>query len=732
MHRFLGFVLLLFVFSTSKAVPLDFKGTVLDKKTNEPVIGAIIKAYYNRNEFSNATTDSNGTFTIALSYGLKEFFLEISKEGYLNYKTKIFFNSNQKNVFHIETKEYSLPTLEVTSQRGKNYTNELHNYESTIEGKKLITSISSTLGLTLRNESEIFVRSMGPATSKPVFRGLSLEYFNIFENNLPVKDLSTTAPDHSTAIDPINYEKIEMIRGPKLLTYTNNAIGGLVNLKTKDYLIEKIDLPMVNGTSLYESAYNALGYNLKWEMPIKDFFTAGATSLRNAGDMKSGKGIVPNTYFKSKSGNIIGGMNIKSFSFLVEGEMFQSKYGIPGGFVGAHPNGVDIDLEKSALKFESLLHLHSFVDNINFNFSRNYYHHIEYEKSNAIGAEFLLHNFYSNLHINFFQSKIFNESTLGFTFEKSYNDFGGYVFTPKVNSSMFSAYFFQNIQLGKHYIDYSLRFDHKNYYPIITEHLKKNPPKSRTFNNLSFSILVMHNLGAKSYLGFNFGKSERFPTLEELYSNGPHLAAYSYEIGNTNLMKEEAWFGELSYSFKSSTLEIYASSYFYDFANFLYPLNTGKINVAQLLPIYQISNTRANLLGFASSTKYEPLDNLSLLLHFSYSRGINKTTSTSLPMIPPAKGSFEVYYKYKKLEITLTNTFTFRQNDVGEFEQPTQGYTIFSINIRYPFTFQKLASVINFNIDNIFNTTYYNHLSRIKSIFPEPGRNIRLLLSIYY
>ncbi|MGB9770869.1 MAG: TonB-dependent receptor [Candidatus Kapaibacteriota bacterium] len=733
MFRIITFLIFVNTLILKSAVPLEIKGTVLDSRTKKPIAEAKIILHNNNNKIlANCASNANGEFATSVPNEFTQLFIEIQKEGYLSFRTKIKVDSNFSSTFTLEPKEYKLPGLVVTSEKSKNYTLALHNYSATIEEKELIKSISSTLGLTLKNETEIFVRSMGPATSKPVFRGLSLEYLNIFENDLPVKDLSATAPDHSTAIDPLNFNKIEMIRGPRLLIYSPIALGGMINLLTRDFLVEKIPKSNFNGTAVYESAYNAFGSNLKWEVPLGNFFTAGSGGIRTADDMKSGKGTVANTYFKSKSANIIAGMKNNPFSFLLEGSLFRTQYGVPGGFVGAHPKGVDIDLGKNTINFKSIYHLHTFIDIINFNFSRTYYHHIEYEKNKAVGAEFLIKNYHANLNLNFLPGKLVNENTFGFTFEKGFNDYGGYVFTPPSNSILLSTYFFQNIRIGDHYIDYSIRFDHKEYYPKMEENLKKNPPKSRIFNNISFSVLVMHKFGNNSSLGLNFGKNERFPTLEELYSNGPHLAAYSFEIGNNQLKKEEAYFGELSYAMKTSEFELNTSGYWYEFTNYLYPLNTGEINVAQLLPIYQITNTYARLWGLSLNANWEPIENLNFSLHFALSRGINKTTSTNLPMMPPTKGLLVVSYKLKKIEIELLNNFAFAQKRVGENEAPTPGYTIFSLNFRYPFTFLKFISVVNINIDNILNTTYFNHLSRIKSIYPEPGRNIRLLFTLFY
>ena len=65
------------------------------------------------------------------------------------------------------------------------------------------------------------------------------------------------------------------------------------------------------------------------------------------------------------------------------------------------------------------------------------------------------------------------------------------------------------------------------------------------------------------------------------------------------------------------------------------------------------------------------------------------------------------------------------QNRTGLYEQTTKGYRLYNLNATYSVPSSKDYKII-FQIDNIFNVEYYNHLSRIKSIMPEKGRNIPL------
>ena len=66
------------------------------------------------------------------------------------------------------------------------------------------------------------------------------------------------------------------------------------------------------------------------------------------------------------------------------------------------------------------------------------------------------------------------------------------------------------------------------------------------------------------------------------------------------------------------------------------------------------------------------------------------------------------------------------QMRLGQFEKKTEGYFTAGLNGSYMIPSSQLNHKVIFQIDNIFNEEYYNHLSRIKSIVPEKGRSINI------
>jgi iron complex outermembrane receptor protein len=76
--------------------------------------------------------------------------------------------------------------------------------------------------------------------------------------------------------------------------------------------------------------------------------------------------------------------------------------------------------------------------------------------------------------------------------------------------------------------------------------------------------------------------------------------------------------------------------------------------------------------------------------------------------------------------------FAARQNRTGDFEEPTDGYAVLDLTAGYRFLAGSQLHTVTLGVENALNTEYRNHLSRVKVIMPEPGRNVRLLYRLTF
>ena len=128
--------------------------------------------------------------------------------------------------------------------------------------------------------------------------------------------------------------------------------------------------------------------------------------------------------------------------------------------------------------------------------------------------------------------------------EINYKQFlpSGLYWTPETNELDISLYGYHQKEFNNFDLLSSFRIGHLSVEPILNNisfsNLNQQEVKNRKFDFFSSSIGV-----SKIFDNFKFNSwimnTMRGPKVEELYSDGPHLGSYSYEIGEPNLELEK-------------------------------------------------------------------------------------------------------------------------------------------------------------------------------------------------
>ncbi|MGQ9799398.1 MAG: TonB-dependent receptor [Ignavibacterium sp.] len=705
------------------------EGIVLNAETSEPVANAAVVipdfGYY-------VTTKQDGSFSLEINLN-KPFRIKITHIAFQEKLIDINPKSDniKKLIIYLIPKTINLAPVVITDKNSVSIYDEIKDYSNILRGKELQRNLSQTLAATLKNETGLSVRSMGPAPSRPVFRGLGQDRILLTEDGIKSIDLSATSPDHAVTIEPFTAERIEVLRGPKILTKSSSSVGGVVNI-IKDEIPTQIHNTYHITLGGYAETVNK-GYlgSIQSEVPIKPFALKIELSKRNTSDLRTPGGLLQNS--SSENLNASAGLSfIDDFGYFGSSySTYDLKYGIPGGFVGAHPKGVNIDITKRQLHFHSKINLKDDSEFLQISYKNIYYRHKEFEYSGRIGSEFRIITNLVDVDLNHSKLLGFDEGIFGLSLEHRDFEIGGFVFTPQTNSINLSSFVYEEVNIGKLNLNFGIRYSFDLIKPNVENpNSKIGHIRKRNFNNLSASTSLIYQLSDKVFMGVNLSKSSRVPTTEELFSEGPHLAAYSYEVGNPDLKSESGIASELFVYHKFERLNFNLNFFYNNFSSFIIPRNSGEINYQTFLPIYKTFGVAAVLYGFDGSMNWNFYDNLFLTNSINFTKGIFRENSKPLPQIPPFKGITGVQYKVEDLSIGINCEWAFRQNDVDEFEQPTSGYVIFNTFTQYLFYVKESVNLISISIDNIFNSSYRNHLSRIKSVLPEAGFNIRLIYKL--
>ena len=173
---------------------------------------------------------------------------------------------------------------------------ELAEYSNVLKDRELQKELSNSLAATLKNESGLTIRSMGPAPARPVIRGLAGDRVLISEDDNKTVDLSATSPDHAVTIEPFLLERMEVIRGPQVLLKTPVSIGGVVNVLRHEIPVDKFNGIQGILGGYGETANNGNLGSMLLEVPIDPIMLRTEFSRRTASDMDTPEGRLNNSY----------------------------------------------------------------------------------------------------------------------------------------------------------------------------------------------------------------------------------------------------------------------------------------------------------------------------------------------------------------------------------------------------------------------------------------------------
>ena len=599
-----------------------------------------------------------------------------------------------------------------------------------LQAEKLDRKISSTIAETIKNEPDIAIRSMGPAAARPVIKGLSGSHVTLTEDGSFCGDMSATSPDHAVASEVLTAHKLNIVRGPRILSESFATAGGVIHVNHQDI---PFDDSLFHGyvTGYAESGQPGFATVVGANANVHGLSLKGELSARNMGDMKTPDGDLKNTDIENKSFAIGAAYSFNRFKLGASFRNFDSKYGIPGGFIGGHPNGVDIDLFKRDLTLRGLyLPAQKSSDTLSVTFRFNQYHHTEYETKDYVGAEFAVNQ--ENVRIEKFiaNSGPFFGIHFGGEFDTRSIEMGGYVFTPPTNSyfaSLFSVASLNGWWSGME-ITLSARLGGAFFRPQESVVADKGAVENRNFALWAIGAEFSQRVAPGKFLTLDVFRTTRAPTIEELYNQGPHLAAYTYERGNHKLDAESGYGAELEFRDYGEIINWRAAIHSTWFLNHLAPRATGDTNWSQILPIYQVSGDDALLMGGNASVELPADQGFYAQAGASYVCGFYQNENWSdMPQIPPFKFHGEVAYLWTHVRAGIHTEFALAQNRVDHYEERTPGYVTFGASLEFHWSLALAHYSIILRGENLFDADVRNHLSRLKSVMPEKGRNISIL-----
>ena len=714
----------------------SIEGVVLNNDNQKPIAGVNIII---ENDDNGTSSDDEGRFSIELK-APNENKLVFTMIGFKDTSIVINQTNNDPNIkVFLNPKAIKMNAITVHSHKESNQSKAPSSI--TMVGNKLEKNIISDLATTLSGESGIAIRSSGQATQRPILRGYSGDRFLITSDGFELGDMSNTTADHAVSMEISAADGVEVMRGPETLAYGSNTIAGIINIITPFKNPKKLSSTNYKLLFGHESSNqsNLIGSDVN--IPLNDYQLAISLNNRSTNDQSSPIGTLENTALEKNDLTL----NLTKFGekdlITIELKDFSMDYGIPGSPEG-HIDGVDLALKNQTQK----LKYHSDIDLLSFkilDLEQGYvrYGHKEFVKgSNYASVDLRQDIIYFNAMLTSKNLKI------GANFQNRDYFTKGFIWTPNTNEMKFSLFGVHTKNLTNKKFQLSGRLEYRSISPSADDtffsNIDADDVRKRDYLLASLGASAQKNwdnISIYNHLLF----TSRAPRIEDLFSDGPHLGTYSYEIGEPNLEQENTIGFENTTSFLGNGHELKLTSYINYSTNFHILQKEGDgyepgatwiewgSGSAGWLYKYKLYGKETLIQGFEPSAKLN-LKYFDLLANASICRGVNLEDDKPLAYIPPDLLRIQIEKRVLFLNNTLEGIFVSDQSKLGEFEYPTEGYNLLNYNCSYTFSRNENIHQIIFQVTNILDETYYNHLSKIKMIMPEPGRGINLRYKVNF
>ncbi len=698
-----------------------------------------------------------------------------------------------------------LGTVKVSAVQGSGLA--LVRPASVLDGRALDRRRAPSIAATIAGEPGVTARSNGPMATQPVIRGLTGDRVLVLEDGQRTGDIATTAPDHAVTIDPMTARRVEVVRGPAGLLFGSNSLGGVVNVVRDDVPSERVGARLAGSLSGQGESVNDGGVAhaaLRGGIGAMAWRVGG--SWRTAGDTRAARGFLP---FSDVRGHDVGAgvalvdVKTRTGQWRVGGAARDvvSTYGVPGSFAGvvlpgAHDGGVYVDLSRRSGRAD--LSWRSTADpaasswvpqvrqaNVSSQFVR--FEQSELERGGFVGTRFgqLMLNSDVLLQYTRHAGVPVRGSAGGWQQWRDFRAEGSFTGTRPGVLRAGAAFAMEEWELDRLFggravrAQWGARFDVARIVPLdSTETALVRDVRTRQFTaptgSLGLTVAVREGL----MFGVSAARAFRPPAIEELFSAGPHLATYAYEVGNPQLRAERGTGFDVFARFDRGAVQGEVAVFAMRMTDFIYqrPLLdsvTGEPVRDRRLRrynVYQADQADARMHGAEGRViwRLPAAPQLTIDATLSWVHGTQRADPGAeirgtraaarwvpLPAMPPLRSRAEARWDARWWTVTTGLEAAARQGRVPPAPETlgsttctlaassavagvsapallpaefcaTSGWLLANASVARRLLRGGQLHEITLSADNLFDVDWRDHLWRAKQVAPQPGRNLRV------
>ncbi len=601
-----------------------------------------------------------------------------------------------------------------------------------LSGDELSNRLGSSLGETLSHELGVSASAFGAGASRPIIRGLEGARVKILQNGMAVADMSTLSNDHAAAVSGPSTRQIEILRGPAALLYGSGAIGGLINV-VNDRIPTVLQAQPTgeaelrhgsvdrSGTAAVSVDGSAGSIGLHLDGSVQDARNYRIPDDRIQGDPGSGSGRLPGSFTRERNLGLglstIGDWGHLGASVGVLGK----RYGIPTD------EGASIDLDQTRYDVDALLK-NPFGVFETFKAKLGYTDYKHSELNNEGEAETNFKNRAFETRWELAHAPLAGwRGTVGLQTEESKfsalsAETGTPDTVPTTRSTSTALFIVEERELGPVRLNAGLR----------VENVQRRPEAGpdRSFDLTSYSVGGLWPFTPGYGLGVTWSVAQRAPTTEELYSNGPHEATATFDVGNDAFCKETSHNIEFSLQKTSGLVRWKANVFHNRVKDFVYGQLTGNLLDDEGLPGDELSErvfgqADATIRGAEAEVSYNLHgQGLSLRAFADRSRGRLDEGGGSLPLQPATRVGADIGWRQRPWRTGASVIHAQSQDRLAASETRTPSYTQLDASLSYTQRVNRQDVTWFLLARNLLDEDIRLSTSVLKDVTPLPGRSL--------
>lgn len=631
---------------------------------------------------------------------------------------------------------------------------------SVLTGDDLRKAAQSTLGQTLASTPGVASTYYGPGASRPIIRGLGGDRVRVLDHGVGALDASSVSPDHNTALEPLFASRIEVLRGPSTLLYGGSAVGGVVNVidnTIPDAAPEKpfsgaLELRGGGASDERTGVLSAGGGSTRFAFRLNalkqktdDLRIPGVARIDANAAADQPDGTLPDSATDTESFALGGTLFGTAGHLGASASRYETEYGVPtdepGISIRMKQRRLDLDGEitQPFAIFRGLEARVGFGDYTHSEVSDGTTINTTFENKAWEGRAELPHIAVGNL-----------TGTLGVQAARSdFAAIGEEVVTPPYLTESAALFALEewkltdaaSIQFGGRYERQSIELGE------VDPDLPAVPGYDAVSNQKKKSGGLSGSLGVVTYpakdwsLGAALAYTERLPTAQELFSNGPHAGTGAYEVGSTGLGKERSLGLDVSLRRRAGRVTGSVSAFVNRFNDYIFeeeldPAAIPAENNEDGLTPYQFVARDARFYGAEAEVLFHLLDrdehHLHLTLMADTVRALQTTDDEPLPRIPPLRYGAKLAYHDDRWAFDVEARRTTSQRRIAANESETPAYTLLNASVSYLIPTSAVTYELFARGYNLTDAEAREHTSFLKEFAPLPGRGVTLGLRVSF